>query len=62
MAQVQSFLQLKMAISGNSKWRTMEKIPLSMYEKCNFPSHNEYLEIDGVVSTHEKGNISEWVA
>ncbi len=25
----------------------MEKIRLFMYEKCNFPSHNEYLEFDG---------------
>ena len=47
MAQVQSFLQLKMAISGISKCRTMEKIPFFMYEKCHFPSHNEYLEFDG---------------
>ena len=47
MAQVQSFSQLKMAISGNSKWQTMEKILLFMYEKCRFPSHNDHLEFDG---------------
>ncbi len=40
-------LRLKMSISGNSKWWTMEKIPLFMYEKCNFLSHFENLEFDG---------------
>lgn len=25
----------------------MEKIPLFMYENCNLPSQNEFLEFDG---------------
>lgn len=38
-----------------------KKIHLFIDEKCNFPSHNEYLEINEMLS-HERDNICEWPA